>query len=470
MSRTRPAAVFALSLLIWLGCSRPTEERVPDEEARGGERHGVAGYRSPALPARLPRPAGGGWEAERLWSRAVDWEPVVAADPFTADVYQATTRYGAPECATCPDPTIVVRHSADGGVTWSEDRYPSRRGRALADPQLAVAGDGTLFAAYLKDFVPGVVLVTSRDHGRTWTEPVRAIGEGPPRWSDKPILVVSPDGRDVYLAFNAADSYVASSHDGGATFAAAVRTNDDDRYWFHSAGAVGPDGTVWFAAADYSRTYAGDSHVSVLRSVDGGESWTTQRVDTAAEAPRCRWWAAGCYRGFLGPQAAIAADSVGRLVLAYNAGTRDGGPPDLWVRTSDDGEQWSARRRVSGGGPMVQHAFAALAAGPLPGDFRLVWQDDRRTRRPRATNPDRRWNSWYRRSRDGGGRWGRRTRLSRGGGDPAAGSGYNDGRGFRFPYGDYLGLAVDANGRNHVIWGAGESYNGNGGTWYTRGR
>jgi hypothetical protein len=42
-------------------------------------------------------------------------------------------------------------------------------------------------------------------------------------------------------------------------------------------------------------------------------------------------------------------------------------------------------------------------------------------------------------------------------------------RGYRFPYGDYLGIAVDDAGSNYVIWGEGDSYEGPGGTWYTRG-
>jgi hypothetical protein len=29
---------------------------------------------------------------------------------------------------------------------------------------------------------------------------------------------------------------------------------------------------------------------------------------------------------------------------------------------------------------------------------------------------------------------------------------------------------VDAEGTNQVIWGAGESYDGNGGSWFTRGK
>lgn len=467
-----PGRILALTLAVGAGCApfgSPGAERAA-VGTRAGERHGGPAYRSKASPEPRPRAVAGRrrWEAERLWSRAVDWEPTVAADPATADVYQLTTRFWAPECPTCPDPTIVVRHSADGGATWSEDRFPSRRGRELADPQAAVALDGTLFVAYLEDYRPGVVLVRSFDRGRTWSAPVPAIGDGPPRWSDKPILAISPDGRDVYLAFNAGESWVAASHDGGESFAPPVRTSDGERYWFHTAGAVGPDGRVWFVAADYSETYRGEAHVSLLRSPDGGVSWSTLRLDSGAEAPRCRWWARGCYRGFLGASAALAVDATGRMVAAYTASTRDGGPPELWLRTSDDGSDWSERRRVSGAPHGTQHAFPALATGPQAGDFRFVWQDDRRTRRPRGVNPERRWNTWYRRSRDGGLTWGRRARLSRGAPDLA--TAYRDRRGYRFPYGDYLGLAVGPTGVAHLTWGAGESYAGNGGTWFTRGR
>jgi hypothetical protein len=36
-------------------------------------------------------------------------------------------------------------------------------------------------------------------------------------------------------------------------------------------------------------------------------------------------------------------------------------------------------------------------------------------------------------------------------------------------YGDYFEIAVDGNDVNHIIWGAGNSWVGPGGSWYTRG-
>lgn len=406
-----------------------------------------------ARPAARSSAVARGWEAQSLWSDAVDWEPVVAADTRSDRVYQMAVRYHATDCEGCPDPVVVFRTSADGGVTWSADRYPFRHGATQADPRLAVAADGTLFAAFLEDYRPGVMVARSEDGGRTWSAAVPATGGHRPGWSDYPQLLVSGDGRDVYVALNAGDSFVAASHDGGRSFAQPVRTNQDGRYWFHTGGVVLADGTVLVAAVDYSQTYRGRADISVLRSTDGGGSWTARRVGRSEEAPACSD-VPGCYVGFLGPAAALAADPAGTVMVVFNAGARPGGPQRLWYRTSTDGWSWSARRRVARGGPDVTHAFPLVVGGTRDGEFRVLWQDNRRGS----------WNTWFRRTTDAGASWARRVRLSTDG-PPAA---YQRGSGFDFPYGDYFGAAVDRHGRTHVIWGAGESWSGAGGAWFTR--
>jgi len=52
--------------------------------------------------------------------------------------------------------------------------------------------------------------------------------------------------------------------------------------------------------------------------------------------------------------------------------------------------------------------------------------------------------------------------------DQSSGATYKAAAGYAFPYGDYFEIAVDAEGRTHLIWGEGSSYSGSGGTWYTR--
>jgi hypothetical protein len=458
---------FTAALLIAAGCRAPDEADHP-REAGGAERsededekrpRGTPDYLAPTeiLPQPFASSAASGWDSERLWSRHVDWEPAIAADPSAPYIYQLTTRYHVPACNGCGSPAIVFRRSSNGGQTWENDTYPAPASRWQADPQIEVASDGTIYAAYLQGFRPGVVLQKSSDLGVTWTEQEAVQGAEGPRWSDKPWLAISPDGRDVYIAFNSGDSYVASSHDYGRTFDNPVRTNQDERSWFHSGGAVAPNGEVYFAAADYSANYRGESHINVLRSIDGGTSWSTHRLDTSQEVSDCKW-AEGCYLGFLGPSVALAVDAAGTIMVAYNAGDHSGAAQSMWIRTSTNGVDWTVRRRVSTRPGRVNSAFPGLAARGR-GDFRLVWQDDRRASQTG-------WNTWYRSTNDGGLTWSKAIRLS----DARTGPSYKGSDGYVFPYGDYIEIAIDQNGRTHVIWGEGESYDGNGGTWFTRGR
>lgn len=452
---------FAALLLLLAGLTA-TACAGSDPVGRSRPRVIVPGAGSESFPAGeiFDRPARerAGWDEQRPWSPGIDWEPFVAADRSSRRVYQAAIRYGATDCPGCPDPVLVFRRSDDGGATWGPDRYPFRDGVWHADPQIAVAADGTLFVGFMLGYRPGVVVSRSSDGGDSWSDLVDVTGPTPPRWSDKPWLAISPGGDRIYMALNASDSWIAASHDGGRTFAPAARTNDDGRYWFHGGGAVGPDGTVVFAATDYSQSYRGGVGINAIVSRDGGSSWRTIRVDRSEEPPECGD-VPGCYLGFLGPQANVAVDSDGTFLLVYNAGRRPGRPQRLWARTSTDGIEWSAPHRLGGGRARVTHGFAAVAAGTRAGEFHVTWQDDRR-------EPGVRWNTWHLRTRDGGASWSSRRRLSRGG--PAIP--WVDRSGYAFPYGDYFGLAVDADGLAHVAWGAGESYEGLGGVWFTRSR
>lgn len=357
------------------------EGRPPPEAAPTAEQVTVQATPADSQPEN-------GFEPERLWGPYNDWEPAIAIDRTMGYVYQLTTRYDGPEpCKRCAGPYIIFRRSVDGGASWQADRFLTPFRKSHNDSQIKVAGTGTIYAAWLNDYVPGVKYIKSADQGNTWTAPISITTKSTkPNWSDKPILAISADGRDVYIAFNASDSFVAASHDYGATFSQPVRTSHDKRYWFHTGGAVAPDGRVYFAVIDYSQDYTGDARINVLKSSAGGVTWTTTRVDTSREAPYCDW-SPGCYLGFFGPSAVLEVDAAGTIMLAYNAGDMAGVPQRMWVRTSTDGVSWSDRTEVSNGLPSVNNAFPALAAGPNAGDFRLAWQDDRN-----GSTTD--WNTW----------------------------------------------------------------------------
>jgi len=456
-------ALVAIGLAAGLGMGAPAPSARPAEhegEARR-TRPGDLNLQSLNVAARpTASDRSPGFDVERVWSTHDDWEPALAADPGSSTVYQLTTRYSGPApCQGCGGPWIIFRRSSDGGATWEPDQFLTPSRKSHNDPQIEVASDGAIYAAWLNDYNPGVKFTKSTDRGSTWSTPVALTAKSKkPNWSDKPILAISPDGRHVYIAFNASDSYVAASHDYGATFGTPVKTNNDSRYWFHSGGAVAPDGAVYFAATDYSQDYTGDAHVNVLKSTDGGATWITTRVDTSKEMPDCTW-SPGCYFGFFGPSVALAVDSAGTILIAYNAGDAAGAPQKMWTRASTNGVGWSARQDVSNGSTAVNNAFPALAAGPAAGDFRLAWQDDRKG----STTA---WNTWYRRTSNGGATWSAPVRLS----DLGSGASYKSANGYAFPYGDYFEIAVDSSGTAHVVWGEGASYDGPGGTWYTRGQ
>jgi hypothetical protein len=391
-----------------------------------------------------------GFDSERVWGGGDDWEPAIAADPGAPYVYQMTTRY------TSSPAEIIFRRSVDGGTTWEADRVFAPNS---GDPLVEVSDDGTVYSLGIVGNSWDLLLKRSFDHGLTWDDPpIDIIGNGPDTWGDRPTLVVSPDGMDVYVSYNRGDIYVVASHDGGATFDPEVQVTNNGRQWFTSAGAVAPNGDVYFAAADYSANYTGPTYINVLRSTDGGANWTTTFLDTSAESADCST-VGGCYFNFLGPEIGLAIDVNGLVMITYNASDVDLEPHRLWARTSPDGVSWSDRTEISSGIDGVSNAFPAMVASrAVPGEFRVVWQDD-------SEGIMTAWNTWIVTTLDGGASWSEPELLS----DLDAGAPYKTPLGYDFVYGDYFEVAIDGDDVTHIIWGEGRSYIGPGGSWYTRG-
>ena len=76
------------------------------------------------------------------------------------------------------------------------------------------------------------------------------------------------------------------------------------------------------------------------------------------------------------------------------------------------------------------------------------------------------WNTYYRSSTNGGATWSAESQLS---GRCAATTTFCR-AGFRFPFGDYFGLAIDSDGATHAVWGEGRNYKSPGSIWYAQGR
>jgi hypothetical protein len=426
------------------------------------------------------RPASAGFDDERPAGYGINpkhqsnWEPTVAVDPNHPNrVYQLLTGINAPACkGDCPGTSVLFRRSTDSGAVYGPETFVCGAAcRTIGwqfDPQIRVANDtnagcgcGTLYVAFLDQYDPGVQLFTSHDGGDIWSAPVTM--NGGLRYMDKPNMVISPSGRDVYVAFNHKfDSMVVASHDFGATFLPPQKVNDDHLWWYANGAAMAPDGEVYFALdgeaslSGHGHSFDGPDEVALLRC---SPSPTTSCANpslssfgVAAPPPPCA--VPGCYPDYFAATGAIAIDGSGHMVFAYTFSSVPGGPKTLYVRTSGDGVRWGAARIVNHHG---DSNVPQIAAGPVTGDVRLAWQDDRTGR----------FNTWYSRSTDGGVSWGSDVRLS----NLGSGASYKSPKGYTFTDGDYFGIAVSSSGVAHVIWGEadGSSLYCCGDVWYTKG-
>jgi hypothetical protein len=435
----------------FVGERHEARARTQEREAALADALAASAAAEPAITVHPAR----GWAGENLWSRhSNDWEPAIAADPTRPFVYMLGTRYGgARACAHCPRVTTRLRISKDDGRTWSKAGFlcPCPGTPSQYDPQIEVARNGDVYAAFLRGFSPGVTFRRSKDHGKSWSRPVsfRSFGS---KWSDKPSLAVSPNGRDVYIAYNGpskGDSWMAQSHDGGRSWSAA-KIRRSERYIFAGGGAATNSGVVAFGGSDYNQRYTGFINTIAVVSDDGGASWSHVHVARGNKQPDCT--SDGCYDGFYGPTPAIARDGNGDLVIAFAANHVREGRQRLYVaRSTDDGRTWGRHQRLS-----ATHANAIFPAitGGGDGDIRLWWMDTRTGR----------WNTWYRSSSDGGRTWSRALRIS----DATAGPAYVSSRGFLEAYGDYGEIDITDRGRTVATWGEGPDYVGPGGIWFNR--
>ena len=130
--------------------------------------------------------------------------------------------------------------------------------------------------------------------------------------------------------------------------------------------AMAPDGTPYFSVINFLLGYRGIAEVHVVTSHDRGTTWQDTMVDTSEPPPGCAE-ASGCGYGFLSTTAGLAVDKSGKLLLAYNAGNHKKEPQKMWIKTSEDGANWTPRLQISQRNDEASNGFPSVAAGPLPG-------------------------------------------------------------------------------------------------------
>jgi len=380
------------------------------------------------------------------------WEPAIAADS-RGHVYALIPDF-PPSCNKCPSSIAYLLVSRDNGNSWSAPREIAPPGSGQIDVQLKVDPmDGrTVYASWLQNNKSLIEVAESTDFGQTWTT---VIANSTEAGTDKDELAVL--GNNVYVAYNHAQTvWCSASHDGGQTWTSAkIYANAQFGWSLTGGGTVDPQGNVYFAWDGYSQNgqAKGPVNLFVTKSSDGGNTWTSTLLDVSASPPDCS--AFSCGWAFLGPGIAMTSDVAGQLYVLWNAGSVDGGPERIFYSTSkDQGATWSPKADVSLAPSGVDHAFPAVAAGEM-GDIRIAWMDQR-------NEPN--WNVYYRSSTDGGASWSNESVLS----NFVSGYSYIFSSGFRFPFGDYFGMAIDNQSHSQVTWGEGYQWTTPGNVWYTR--
>ena len=384
------------------------------------------------------------------------WEPALSADG-AGHVYVLYPHYApVPDCNDCTAPTMLLVTSNDNGKRWQPPHVMLASGSGQFDPQIVVdpVDRRTVYAAWLQNKKRVVMLAKSVDFGTTWnfTLAVRSEVE-----LDKPALTVR--GQRIFLGFNHEEEvWVAASQDGGRTFTNA-RVNSDQRPgWSLLGGAtIDPVGNVYLAWTSYSKAGGarGPVNLYIAKSADAGKTWNTSLLDTSAAAPGCD--DEDCGEAYLGAQISLTSDVGGTLYALWSSGSQRLGPQRIYFSSSTNGgESWLPRVNVSLAASRVEHAFPAIVAGTV-GDVRIAWMDTRNASQ---------WNTYYRSSNNGGATWSDETRLS----SYVPGYRYIGKKGFRFPFGDYFGVAIDNHDDTHVVWGEGMNYQSPGSIWYAGGR
>ncbi|MGB9234091.1 MAG: sialidase family protein [Terriglobales bacterium] len=390
------------------------------------------------------------------------WEPAVAADAV-GHIYVLYPQYGrVPDCKFCQVPTMLLLVSNDNGKTWQPPHIMFESGSGQFDAQLAIdpADHRTLFAAWLDNRKREVIVAKSLDLGASWILSVAVRGNVE---LDKPALAVR--GQNVYVAFNHEEEvWVASSQNAAHSFTW-TRVNAESRPGWSLLGSatVDPAGDVFLGWASYSKAGGarGSVELYVSKSADAGKTWTHKLLDVSAASPDCK--DEDCGEGYLGAQIALTSDSDGTLYALWNAGQAPMAPQQIYFSSStSSGENWLPRVTVSSAEPAAEHAFPAIAAGSN-GDVRIAWMGSSLAPDSRDT---RYWNTYYRSSSNGGATWTDELRVS----GYVPGYRYIRNEGFRFPFGDYFGMAIDNHNDTHIVWGEGLNYQSPGSIWHATGR
>lgn len=356
----------------------------------------------PALQGGLP----GGLSVSYLAGSAQS-EPRVMAAPDGTVLVAAQAQ--ARDCTTG---AVVTRgfqdcvwRSTDGGRSFRISGGGQDTG---SDVDFVALPSGTLMYATLANNgtlgsgFPGVAVLRSTDHGRSWTG-TTLNGDLPV--VDREWLVVV--GKEVLLLFTAppGNLWLSRSTDDGRTFGAPaplsalppelVLTAPGAPVFDAARGELVVPYEAATSATDanaYGISVSGDVTLHVARSKDRGATWTDEVVGTYAQRQGVP---------------VVAADAKGREYLLVPTTDAKGRLATLFWRRERHASGWGAPRQLS---PAGSSAYLSFLVARGDGGVAAAWLE---SRYPDAAGTARPWTVQLATSQDAGTTWSRQD-VSRG--------------------------------------------------------
>jgi len=293
--------------------------------------------------------------------------PTVVRNPTSAENLVVANRIDTPEYG------CAVHVSLDGGAEWVDTPLPLPEGEEpkCFGPDAVFASDGTLYVSFVtlrgRGNTPNAGWIAkSTDGGRTFSEPVRALGrelvfqlrlavdpEDPQR-----VHLIWLQGSDVgFLKFAQPGNPILTtrSEDGGSTWSSPARVSSPERgRSIAPVPAVGPAGELYVLYLDLGEDqldyegahrgeggppYPGTFSLVLARSVDDGTTWGESVVaDRIVPIDR--------FVVFFPPSPSIAVAPDGRVYAAFHDARL--GDSDVWLWSLAKGsEEWQGATRVN---------------------------------------------------------------------------------------------------------------------------
>ncbi len=239
---------------------------------------------------------------------------------------------------------IHAARSTNGGVSFDHDTVLANASVGGNGASPVIAPDGTFYVFWRDSFQQFLWMSRSDDAGATWTPDGSIVamhplpssvpaGEGGYRLLNLPSAAAAPNG-DLVVVWNDqllgdADILAIRSSDGGDSWSAPVRVNDDPAGALQFFPWVAIDGAGNVHVVWYDRRHDGvDLDVYYASSTDGGATFGANRRLTAASFVPVLPTEGGA-AAFIGDYNGIAAGAAG--VFPFYQDSRRG-EQDVWVQ------------------------------------------------------------------------------------------------------------------------------------------